>query len=72
MIQATDHRRYPRLNERGVGLATNRQLWRLNQLGLLAIRKAPGEPIANRKCAAVISQVADGRFERPTQGSSTV
>jgi hypothetical protein len=68
VTQATDSRRYPRNNERGVGPATNRQLWVLNRAGLLALRKAPDTPLANRQCAKVISELAElrlrERFER--------
>ena len=58
-MSATDWRRYPGMNERGIGLATSRQLWRLNREGLLALRKAPGEPLANRLAARVISELVD-------------
>lgn len=67
-MQPTDSRRYPRPNERGLGPATNRQLWVLNRAGMLALRKAPDTPIANRMAARVISELAESRlrerFER--------
>jgi hypothetical protein len=68
VVNATDFRRYPRPNERGLGPATSRQLWRLNQEGMLAIRKEPGTPIANRQAAHLIGAIVDqeqrARFAR--------
>ena len=58
-MAATDWRRYARTNERGLGPATSRQLWRLNRDGLLALRKEPGTPLANRQVAAVIAELVD-------------
>jgi hypothetical protein len=68
-MTTTDWRRYPRLNERGRGPATARQLWRLNREGLLAFRReAASSPLSNQECARVISELADARqrarFER--------
>jgi hypothetical protein len=45
------------MNERGRGPATSRQLWRLNREGLLALRKEPGTPLANRQAAAAIAEL---------------
>jgi hypothetical protein len=74
-MAAPDLRRYPRPNERGLGPATSRQLWRLNQEGLLAIRKAPGRPLVNREVAHLIAALVDreqrARFEREREGASS-
>jgi hypothetical protein len=71
-MAVTDSRRYPRLNERGLGPATSRQLWRLNAEGLIAFRKEAASPLSNRDCARVISELADARqrarFEREPAG----
>ena len=47
------------MNERGLGPATSRQLWRLNREGRLALRKKPGTSLANRQAAAVIAELVD-------------
>jgi hypothetical protein len=56
------------MNERGLGPATSRQLWRLNRDGLLALRKEPGTPLANRQVAAVIAELVD-REQRARSGA---
>jgi hypothetical protein len=70
-MATTDWRRYPQMNERGLGPATSRQPWRLNREGLLALRKARGEPLANRLAARVISELdanEPARFECDREG----
>lgn len=59
-MKATDSSRYPQ-GKPGAS-ATSRQLWRLNQEGWLALRKAPDTPLGNRQCARVISQLAEKRL----------
>jgi len=54
------------MNERGLGPATSRELWRLNSAGLLALRKERGTPLANRQVAAVIAKSVD--HEQHTKG----
>jgi hypothetical protein len=54
------------MNERGLGPATARQLWRLNREGLLALRKEAGAPLVNRQCAAEIARLSTTGSARET------
>ena len=58
------------MNDRGLGPATARRLWRLNREGLLALRKEPGQPLSNRLAARVISELVDAHLAKRA-GTST-